>query len=543
MVYIGIMLKDGLLLVIALLFVVSMLAMLSTRLRISYPILLVLAGLGISVIPGIPQIRLDPDIVFVIFLPPLLYSSAWNTSWHEFWEMRRPIGMLAFGMVLLTAVVVAYVSNWLIPDFPLALGFLLGGIVSPPDAIAAASVLEHLKIPKRITTILEGESLVNDASSLIVYRVALVALITGKFVFWKAGMDFLFVIFVGILIGLAVAHIVYAIHRWLPTTPTIDTAITFISPYLMYITAEHFDASGVLAVVAGGLFLSYRSQDIFDYGSRLTATSVWNVVVFLLNGVVFILIGLQLPAIIRGLGEYSLRAAVGYGVAISIVAIVVRLLWVYPGAYLPRMLRARVRRRETRPAPGQVFIIGWSGMRGVVSLAAALAIPIALPGGEGLPHRNLILCITFIVILITLVFQGLTLPWIIRWLKIGAEDGERENRLNLKLRLDTIALDHINTGYADEVAAIEPFSLLRARYEKKVGLTTGLLEKEGTPGSVPAYMFRFRDLQLDLIRLQRSELARMRQKNEFPEELMRNEEFELDLEEARIRRIRLQPPS
>jgi monovalent cation/hydrogen antiporter len=532
------MLKDGLLIVIALLFVVSMLAMISSRLRISYPILLVLAGLGISIIPGIPEIRLDPDMVFIIFLPPLLYSSAWSTSWHEFWGMRRPIGLLAFGLVLLTAVAVAYVSNWMIPDFPLALGFLLGGIVSPPDAIAASSVLQDLKISKQVTTILEGESLVNDASSLIVYRFALAALLTGKFVFWKAGMDFLVVIFLGILIGLAIAHIVYAIHRWLPTTPTIDTAITFISPYLMYIAAEHFHSSGVLAVVSGGLFLSYRSQDIFDYGSRLTTASVWNVLVFLLNGIVFILIGLQLPTIIRGLGAYSLRAVIGYGVTISAVAIVVRLLWVFPGAYLPRLINRRVRMRERRPPSKQVFIIGWSGMRGLVSLAAALAIPIALPGGEGLPHRNLILCITFIVILITLVFQGLSLPWIIRWLKISADDGEREQRLNLKLRLDRVALDHINTGYADEVASIEPFSLLKARYEKKIDLTARILEKEGAHEVIPSFMIQFRELQLELIRLQRGELARMRHRNEFPEELMRGEEFELDLEEARVRRIK-----
>jgi Na+/H+ antiporter len=537
--YLRKMLKDGLLIVIALLFVVSMLAMVSSRLRISYPILLVLAGLGISIIPGIPEIKLDPDIVFIIFLPPLLYSSAWSMSWHEFWAMRRPIGMLAFGLVLFTAVAVAYFSNWLIPDFPLVLGFLLGGIVSPPDAIAASSVLEGMKISKQVTTILEGESLVNDASSLIVYRFALAALFTGRFVFWKAGMDFLVVISLGILIGLAIAHIVYAIHRWLPTTPTIDTAITLISPYLMYLGAEHFHCSGVLAVVSGGLFLSYRSQDIFDYGSRLTTTGVWNVVVFLLNGVVFILIGLQLPMIIRGLGEYSLRAVIGYGVAISVVAIVVRLLWVYPGAYLPRMIDRRVRRRERRPGSRQVFIIGWSGMRGLVSLASALAIPIALPGGEGLPHRNLILCITFIVILITLVFQGLTLPWIIRWLKIEVDDGEREKRLNLKLRLDRVALDHINTGYADEVASIEPFSTLKARYEKKIELTAGILEKEGAHEAIPSFMIRFRELQLELIRVQRGELARMRHRNEFPEDLMRSEEFELDLEEARIRRIKI----
>ena len=532
------MLTGSLLMIISLLFVVSMLAMLSTRLRISYPILLVLAGLAISLIPGIPQVRLDPDIVFIIFLPPLLYSAAWETSWHDFWGMRRPIGLLAFGLVLLTAAAVAYISNWLIPDFPLELGFLLGGIVSPPDAIAATSVLSNLKISRRVTTILEGESLVNDASSLIVYRFALAALVTGKFVFWKAGLDFLFVIFVGILIGLAIAHIVYAIHRWLPTTPTIDTGITFISPYLMYIVAEHFHASGVLAVVSGGLFLSYRAQDIFDYGSRLTTASVWNVVVFLLNGVVFILIGLQLPAIIRGLGEYQLHAVIGYGLVISLVAIVVRLLWVYPGAYLPRLINRRIRRRETRPPAKQIFIIGWSGMRGVVSLAAALAIPIVLPGGEGVPHRNLILCITFIVILVTLVLQGLTLPLLIRWLKIGNAEGERDKQLSLKLRLDQVALDHINSGYGEEVATMQPFSLLKARYERRAEFTSKAIGKRAGEEVIPPFMFRFRQLQLDLIGLQRVELARIRHRNEFPEELIRSEEFELDLEEARIRRLR-----
>jgi CPA1 family monovalent cation:H+ antiporter len=509
------MLKDGLLIVIALLFVVSMLAMLSDKLRISYPILLVLAGLGISVIPGIPLVRLEPDVVFIIFLPPLLYSAAWNMSWHEFWRMRRPIGMLAFGLVLLTAVAVAYFSHWLIPDFPLELGFLLGGIVSPPDAIAATSVLEKLKVSRRVTTILEGESLVNDASSLIVYRFALAALFTGKFVFWKAGMDFLVVIFLGILIGLVIAHIVYAIHRWLPTTPTIDTGMTLITPYLMYMAAEHFHSSGVLAVVSGGLFLSFRSQDIFNYGSRLTTLGVWNVLVFLLNGIVFILIGLQLPGIIRGLGEYSLRAAIVYGVGISMVTILVRLVWVYPGAYLPRMISRRIRRREPRPVKRQVFLVGWSGMRGVVSLASALAIPIVLPGGEEFPHRNMILCITFIVILVTLVIQGSTLPWVIRWLKIESDDGEREKRQELRLRLARAVLDHIGTGNAGE-AAIESVSRLRDKYAQPVDP----------------------QLQLEMIGLQRAELARMRHQNEFPEELLRSEEFELDLDEARMRRLK-----
>ena len=531
------MLKDSLLLIISLLFVVSMLAMLSDKLRISYPIFLVMAGLGISMIPGIPQIRLDPNIVFIIFLPPLLYSAAWYTSWHEFWRMRRPISLLAFGLVLLTATAVAYAAHYLIPDFPLALGFLLGGIVSPPDAVAATSVLENLKVPKRIVTILEGESLVNDASSLIIFRFALAALFTGKFIVWKAGADFLLVVLMGILTGLVIAHIVYAIHRWLPTTATIDTAITLISPYLMYLTAEHFHYSGVLAVVSGGLFLSFRSHDVFNYSSRLQSVSVWNVIVFLLNGVVFILIGLQLPGIVRGLGEYSLRAAIGYGFAISLVAILVRLAWMYPGAYLPRLLSKKIRRTEIRPKMKHVFIIGWSGMRGVVSLASALAIPITLAGGEAFPHRNLILCITFIVILVTLVFQGLSLPLIIRWLGVEADDKEEEQKqLSLRLQLARIVVQHLETQYEHEVTSIEPFRQLKARYERVADNAGRQIGAEGQQAKEPDFMPAFRKLLLEVVHVQRQELLRLRNGDEYSDELLRGKELELDLEEARYSR-------
>jgi CPA1 family monovalent cation:H+ antiporter len=514
-----------------------MLAMLSDKLRISYPIFLVMAGLGISMIPGIPLIRLDPNIVFIIFLPPLLYSAAWYTSWHEFWRMRRPISLLAFGLVLLTATATAYAAHYLIPDFPLALGFLLGGIVSPPDAVAATSVLENLKVPKRIVTILEGESLVNDASSLIIFRFALAALVTGKFIVWKAGADFLLVVFMGILTGLVIAHIVYAIHRWLPTTATIDTAITLISPYLMYITAEHFHYSGVLAVVSGGLFLSFRSHDVFNYSSRLQSVSVWNVIVFLLNGVVFILIGLQLPGIVRGLGEYSLRAAIGYGFAISLVVILVRLAWVYPGAYLPRLLSKKIRQTEVRPKMKHVFITGWSGMRGVVSLASALAIPITLSGGEAFPHRNLILCITFIVILVTLVFQGLTLPLIIRWLGVEADDNEEEQKQwALRLRLARTVLQHIETQYEPEATSIEPFRQLKARYERVADNAGRQIGAGDHQEKEPDFMPAFRKLLLEVVEVQRQELARLRNGDEYSDELLRSKELDLDLEEARYSR-------
>jgi len=530
------MLQDNLLLIISLLFAVSMLAMLSEKLHISYPIFLVIAGLLISLIPGVPHISLEPDMVFIIFLPPLLYAAAWNTLWHEFWSFRRPISMLAFGLVVFTAGAVALVSYLMIPGFSPALGFVLGGIVSPPDAVAATSVLGNLKIPKRIVTILEGESLVNDASSLIVFRFALAALFTGQFVLWKAGADFLLVAGMGIVVGLAIGNIVYAIHRWLPTTASIDTALTLVTPYLMYITAEHFHFSGVLAVVSGGLFLSYRSHDLFSYSSRLQSQSVWEILVFLLNGVVFIMIGLQLPDIVRGLGSYSLQSAIYYGITISLVTILIRIAWVYPGAYLPRMLSKRIRRRETNPGWKSIFIVGWSGMRGVVSLASALAIPYSLVGGAAFPHRNLILFITFVVILFTLVLQGLTLPLVIRWLNIEVHENEAEQEQAIRVRLATEVLDYLETEYGEESASIEAYSRIKARYERMIEISNKKLLEEESGDKQPSFLPKYRQMLLELVNTRRKALSRMRHENQYSEELLRNKEFELDLEEARLRR-------
>lgn len=531
------MLQDNLLLIISLLFAVTMLSMLSDKLRISYPIFLVIAGLLISLFPGVPRIMVDPDIVFVIFLPPLLYAAAWNTSWQDFWRNRRPIGMLAFGLVIITACAVAYVTTRMIPGFSWALGFLLGGIISPPDAVAATSVLQTLKVPKRVVTVLEGESLINDASSLIVFRFAMVTMMTGQFVLWKAGVDFLEVSIFGVGIGVLIGFGIYAIHRWLPTTPSIDTGISLISPYLMYITAEHFHVSGVLAVVSGGLFVSYRSHDALTYSSRLQSQSVWNVLIFLLNGVVFILIGLQLPSIVRGLGEYSLGSAIVYGLVISLVAVVVRLLWVFPGAYLPRLCFKKIRMREARPEEKQVFILGWSGMRGIVSLASALAIPYVLSKDVPFPHRNLILFITFVVILCTLVLQGLSLPLLVRRLKLKVQENEEEQQLSIRLRLANAVLDHITGEYGEEASSIDAFNRLKERYERMVQITSKRLEKEEGKDISPDFLPRYRQLLIELVAVQRRELSQMRHDNLFSDELLRSKEFELDLEEARFRRV------
>lgn len=530
------MLQNNLLLIISLLLVVSMLTMLSNKLRISYPILLVIAGLGIGFIPGVPSITLQPEIVFIIFLPPLLYSAAWYTSWNDFWRFRRPIGMLAFGLVIFTATAVAFIAHAIIPGFSLPMGFLLGAIVSPPDAIAATSVLQQLKVPRRITTILEGESLINDASSLIVFRFALAAIFTGQFSLWEAGLDFVVVAFMGVVVGLAIAHIVYLIHRFLPTTTNIDVAITLISPYLMYIAAEHFHFSGVLAVVSGGLFLSFRSHEIFSYNTRLQAINVWDTLVFLLNGVVFIMIGLELPFIIKELGNVSLLYAIKFSVAISIVTIIIRILWVYPGAYLPRWFSGKIREREPRPDWRSVFIVGWSGMRGVVSLASALAVPITLTNGQAFPQRNLILFITFVVILFTLVIQGLSLPWLIRIMKIEAPESEAHHEHAIRLRLATAVLDLLEKSYSEESASIEAFVRLKERYQRMADIASSRLKQDENTQLAGSFVPQYRRMLLETVKVRRAELSKMARQKEFPDELLRKRETELDLEEARLRK-------
>lgn len=530
------MFHDNLLLIISLLFAVSMLIMLGQKLRISYPIFLVLGGLMISLIPGIPSIQMDPDMILTLFLPPLLYEAAWYTSWHQFWKWKRPITLLAFGLVFFTSTIIAYVSSSMIPGFTLALGFLLGGIISPPDAVAATSVLKGIKIPKRLVTILEGESLINDASSLIVFRVALVAVITGHFSLGETVGDFFMVGTMGIVIGLAVAHVVYVIHRFFPTTSNIDTALTLMTPYVMFIIAEHFHFSGVMAVVSGGLFLSYRSHELLNYSSRIQSINVWSTIIFILNGIVFILIGLELPVIVEGLNESSIQEGIKYGLIISLITILIRFIWVYPIAFIPRFLSKKI--RETEPSPGWKgpFITSWAGMRGVVSLAAALSIPLTLDG-EPFPHRNLILLVTFIVILITLVVQGLTLPLIIKLLKIEEIDDlvpEAEQTANIKLRLMKVSINHLEKHFKDEITENELVANLKKRLENSISLTTERLESLECREMDFDEVRNYNKVHLNIIDAQRKELAKIRKEKTFELEVIQKQEMQLDFDESKL---------
>ena len=400
-----------------LILIILILVMIANKLRLAYPIVLVLGGLALSFIVRFSKIAIDPELVFFIFLPPLLYEAAWQVSWKEFWKFRRVIISFAFPIVVITSCVIAFVSYSLIPGFTLALGFLLGGIISPPDALSATTIMRQVKVPKSLVSVAEGESLFNDASSLIIFRFALAAVITGQFHIQQAAVSFVLVILMGILIGLFVGLIFYGFHRWLPTTPSIEIVLTLVTPYCMYYFAEHFHFSGVLAVVSGGLFLSGKRQSMLTYQSRIQGFNVWAVLGFVLNGLIFLLIGLQLPSITKQLGDISLGKAIGYGLAISLVLIITRLICTLGASLFTRFMSHFITVADSNPGWRGPLVLGWAGMRGVVSLAAALSIPLFITEGHPFPYRNLILFITFIVILVTLVFQGLTLPWVIRRVK------------------------------------------------------------------------------------------------------------------------------
>src|SRR5215216_7492220 len=296
-----------------LIIIILALVMIANKLRIAYPIVLVIGGLALSFTSVFSHVTIDPALVFFIFLPPLLYEAAWQTSWKEFWKWRRVIMSFAFPIVIVTSCVIAYVSSELIPGFTLALGFLLGGIISPPDAVSATTIMRQVDVPKSMVSIAEGESLLNDASSLIVFRFALAAVITGQFHFQQAATSFVLVIVMGTLIGLFVGYVFYGIHRWLPTTSSIEIVLSLLTPYCMYYAAEYFHFSGVLAVVSGGLLLSGKRQSMLTYQSRIQGVNVWTNIVFVLNGLVFFLIGLQLPSIIQQLGDIGLSRAIVYG--------------------------------------------------------------------------------------------------------------------------------------------------------------------------------------------------------------------------------------
>ena len=529
---------NTLLIILGLLFIVMMLVLLAQRIKVAYPIFLVVAGLGISFIPGIPKIGLDPDVIFLLFLPPLLYEAAWYTSFKDFWKWKRPITLLAFGLVFFTSVIVAYTSSALIPGCTLALGFLLGGIISPPDAVAAGTVMKGLDVPKRAVTILEGESLVNDASSLIVFRFALAAVLTGTFSFQVAVGQFFLAAGMGLVVGLAVAHLIYAIHRFLPTTPAMDTALTLMTPYIIFLVAEEFHFSGVIALVTGGLFMSFRAHEIFTTGdTNVTMVSVWSTVIFIMNALVFVLIGLELPNIIAAMdGHYSIMEGITYGLIISGIAIALRFIWVYPSTHIPRWLSKKIR-QEANPGWKGPLLVSWAGMRGVVSLATALSIPVLMDDGSAFPLRSLIIFITFVVIFITLVVQGLTLPLLIKLIKIKDMDevvAPEQQQAAIRLRLSRVALQRLEDNYAAEVENNGLLAFFKRDLEEGIQITREKLDALECDPAERDDIKQYATVLRDIYHVQRKELFKLRSDQMFSDEEIRRTAMQLSLDELKV---------
>ena len=521
---------------IYLVLIILALVMVANKLKLAYPIVLVLGGLALSFAGMFSKITIDPEMVFFIFLPPLLYEAAWQVSWKEFWKWKRVIISFAFPIVIITSCVVAFASYALIPGFTLAMGFLLGGIVSPPDAVSATTIMRQVKIPKLLVSIIEGESLLNDASSLIVFRFALAAVITGQFHFQEAAGNFVLVIVLGTLIGIAIGFIFYGIHRWLPTTPSIEIILTLVTPYCMYYAAEYFHYSGVLAVVSGGLLLSSKRQSMLNYRSRIEGVNVWTNIVFVLNGLIFFLIGLQLPMISRQLGDISLGRAIWYGLAISLVLIVARLLCTLGAAVFTRFMSHFIKVADANPGWKGPIIFGWAGMRGVVSLAAALSIPLMIEEGQAFPYRNLILFITFIVILVTLVFQGLTLPWVIKKLDMKENDQSipaKKQETIIQKKIAHYSLQYLEEKYGQDWASNEHLNNLQSRL--KIDLRLLSMDLENSENIDDSSRENFQRIYLEILDHQRTRLNEMNRREEFDEELIRKYLGLIDLEEFKIR--------
>ncbi|MTH17726.1 Na+/H+ antiporter [Flavobacterium sp. LC2016-01] len=512
---------------LALVVLIVFLIMLSNKIKLAYPILLVIAGLIISFIPGVPVLKIEPELIFIIFLPPLLYDAAWFNSWKELWHWRRIIGSFAFVVVFLTAVSVAFVANFFIPGFTLALGFLLGGIVSPPDAVSAGAILKFVKVPKRVSSILEGESLLNDASSLIIFRFALISVVTGQFIWYEAALSFIWMVIGGVGIGMLIGVIFCKTQKFFPTDANMDIILSLVTPYIIYITAEEFHASGILAVVSGSLYLSYNRHHFLSSSSRLRAETVWQSFIFLLNGLVFLLIGLDLPEITSGLKQegISFYDATLFALLITLVLMFGRMLVAYGAVIVTKIASLFITVADKNPGNRLPFVLGWAGMRGVVSLAAALSIPVTLDGSP-FPHRNLILYITFIVILATLVLQGTTLPFVIKKVRIPSFHDhlpKAETEKLLRKELAKVSLEYLKLNGKES-----EYSIHLQKWVREWEFDIDSKDKSIPPDDFTLYKNILEEQRQILLKINRS-------RELVDEEIIRRFLHKIDLEEENLK--------
>jgi CPA1 family monovalent cation:H+ antiporter len=513
-----------------LLAVMVVVAIIARRINVAPTILLVVAGIGLALTPGIPRIELAPELVLLVMLPPLIYSAGVAMSWREFRFNLRPIALLAVGCVVFTTCAVAAMA--LLLGIPVAVAFVLGAIVAPPDAIAPLAIVRRLGIPRRIIVVLDGEGVANDATALILYRFAVAAASTGVFSPWHAAGTFVLIIVGEIAYGVAVGWLSLHLRRW-ARDPRIEITLSLMTPYVAFLVPAQLGGSGVLATVAAGLFVSWNGPLLIPAATRLQGIFFWDLLVYLVEGFIFLVTGLQLRTLFERTDMSALPQPIFVTLLTVLVVVIARFIWVYPAAYLPRWLSASVARRDPLPPWQWVFFIAFVGVRGVVSLAAALAIPLTTGSGAPFPYRDLVLFVTFGLIVVTLVGQGLILPWTARLLglrKHAAEEREREHTAELTARSEALkaALAQLEKMAGEGIISPEVQAILRARHDYRLGRLPSTALNGANVASAAV------DVRSELIAAEREFIYRLLQNGEITDEARRRIERELDLEEASI---------
>ena len=519
-------------LMLVLLFAVIALVLLAQKINIPYPIPLVIGGLLLSLIPGLPPVHLNPDLVFVMFLPPLLYSAGLMTSWRDFRANLKSILSLAIGLVLLTIVVTAWFAHHFV-GLGWGPAFVLGAIIAPSDAVAATALAQRLHIPQRLVTILEGESLVNDTTSFVAYRFAIAAVLTGVFSLESASVKFVLVGIGGTLVGLVMGKIATTVQSYLDDPP-VQTTLSLLTPFATYLAAEELGCSGVLAVVICGVYAGWRSPEIISSRTRLQVRPVWGLVNFILNGLIFILIGLQLPEVLQSLSGHSWGQMIGYASVILIPVILVRLVWVFAASYIPRIFSRTFCVNNPLLNWRQVALVGWTGMRGVDSLAAALAVPLFVKDGTPFPGRDLIFFLTFAVIFGTLVLQGLSLAPVIRWLQVVDDHVLEKEEKKARLKANQAALKKL-----EEIALSQPLNTLtiqrlKVEYEDRIAqLASETMEADDSSRGL--FTAEYESITRLTLEAEREVILQLRNDRVINDEVLRHIQRDIDLAEARLR--------
>jgi CPA1 family monovalent cation:H+ antiporter len=508
---------------------VALLALVARKIRIPYPILLTCGGVLLALIPGLPVIQLEPQLVFNLFLPPLIYPAALFTSWRDFRMNLRPILSLAIVLVLLTMTATAFLFHGL-TGLSLGIAFVFGAIMSPPDAVAALSVTQSLRVPRKIIVILEGESLVNDATAFIAFRFAVAAVLTGSFSLGQASLQFLLVAMGGVCVGIAIGWLATQVQKRLDDPP-VQTMLSLLTPYAAYFSGEAVHVSGILAVVIAGIYYGWRAPHVLSGRMRLQALPVWEMVVFILNGILFILIGLQLPLVVRSLAPGSITQAAKLAILVVLVMMLVRFAWIFGTSYLTRLLSKNVKNRT----PWQhTALIAWIGMRGADSLAGALAIPFVLRSGEPFPGRDLILLLTFCVIFATLVLQGLALTPLVRWLGVVDDHAtEKEERL-ARLKANEAALARLEELESSKRVRRETVERLRSEYEDRIRQLR--IEAPDEESISRLYSRDFEELSCEMLQTERDTIIALRNEEAINDQALRRIQRDIDLAEARLYR-------